>query len=231
MKTNGRFLNFSVLGICLLLTFASSCKKDDDNSNQVKDIDGNVYHTVTIGTQVWMVENLKTTRYNDNTSIPLITDSTVWFNLTTPGYCWYSNDAVTYKNLSGALYNWYSINTGKLAPIGWRIPTDDDWTVLTTFLGGDSVAGGKLKETGTKNWQNPNISASNETGFTAIPGGYRSADGYFSKNKEFGYWWSSSEIMHSEYIWTRGIYNDYSNVFRGDVSKKVGFSIRCVRNI
>ena len=108
----------------------------------VVDIDGNVYHTVTIGTQVWMVENLKTTKYNDGTAIPLVTDNTAWGALTTPGYCWYNNDSATYKNTYGALYNWYAVNTGKLAPTGWHVPTDSEWTVLTTYLGGQSVAGG-----------------------------------------------------------------------------------------
>ncbi len=222
-------MSFSLLVMYVLLTYTFSCKKDDDNNNQVKDIDGNVYHTVTIGTQVWMVENLKTTRYNDGTAIPLVTDSTEWVNLITPGFCWYNNDAA-FKNTYGALYNWFTVNTGKLAPTGWRIPTDADWTILTTFLGGDSLAGGKLKETGTANWQSPNISATNETGFTAIPGGYRGAHGQFEKNREFGYWWSSTE-KYSGYVWSRGIYNDYSDVFRGDVSKNDGFSVRCLRNI
>jgi len=170
-----------------------------------------------------------TTRYNDGTAIPLVTDSTEWVNLITPGFCWYNNDAA-FKNTYGALYNWFTVNTGKLAPTGWRIPTDADWTILTTFLGGDSLAGGKLKETGTANWQSPNISATNETGFTAIPGGYRGAHGQFEKNREFGYWWSSTE-KYSGYVWSRGIYNDYSDVFRGDVSKNDGFSVRCLRNI
>ena len=108
----------------------------------VVDIDGNVYHTVTIGTQVWMVENLKTTRYNDGTAIPLVTDGTAWAALTTPGYCWYNNDSATYKNTYGALYNWYAVNTGKLAPTGWHVPTDSEWTVLTTYLGGESLQAG-----------------------------------------------------------------------------------------
>ena len=133
------------------------------------DIDGNVYHTVTIGTQIWMVENLKTTRYNDGSPIPFVTDSSSWSNLTTPGYCWYNNDT-TNKNTYGALYNWFAVNTGKLAPTGWHVPTDDEWTTLTTYLGGESIAGGKLKETGTTHWRTPNAGATNEIGFTASSG-------------------------------------------------------------
>ena len=133
---------------------SSSCSKKSDSSNTptattVSDADGYVYHTVTIGAQVWMVENLKTTKYNDGTAIPLVTDSTAWAILTIPGYCWYNNDAVTYKATYGALYNWYAVNTGKLAPKGWHVPADAEWTKLITFLGGEDVAGGKMKSTGT----------------------------------------------------------------------------------
>ena len=118
----------------------------------VTDDDGNVYHSVTIGTQVWMVENLKTTKYNDGTSIPLVTDATDWHNLLTPGYCWNNNDEATYKATYGALYNWYTVNTGNLCPTGWHVPGDAEWTTLTTYLGGEDVAGGKLKEVGITHW-------------------------------------------------------------------------------
>jgi uncharacterized protein (TIGR02145 family) len=100
----------------------------------VTDKDGNVYHTVTIGTQTWMVENLKTTKYNDGTAIPFITDNSAWANLTTPGYCWYNNDSTTYKNMYGALYNWYAVSTGNLAPKGWHVATDAEWTTLQNYL-------------------------------------------------------------------------------------------------
>jgi len=124
---------------------SGSCKKKDNNNptpSTVTDIDGNVYHIVAIGTQVWMAENLKTTKYNDGTFIPLVTDSTAWGNLSTPGYCWYNNDAATYKNTYGALYNWFTVNTGKLSPKGWHIPSDTEWETLITYLGGESLAGG-----------------------------------------------------------------------------------------
>src|SRR5450759_4787246 len=114
----------------------------------VKDIDGNVYKTVTIGKQVWMVENLKTTKYNDGITIPLVIDNTAWTDLITPKYSWFNND-IANKEVYGALYNWYTVNTNKLCPKGWHIPTDEEWTTLTTYLGGEGVAGGKLKETGT----------------------------------------------------------------------------------
>jgi len=110
----------------------------------ITDIDGNYYTTVTIGTQVWMVENLKTTKYNDGTGIPLVTDNTVWCNLSTPGYCWYNNDETTYKNPYGALYNWHTVHTGKLCPSGWHVPTDSEWITLTSYFGGMNTAD-KLK--------------------------------------------------------------------------------------
>jgi len=142
-------------------------------SGQFSDIDGNVYNTITIGTQIWMKENLKTTKYNDGSSIPLVTDNTAWINLSTPGYCWYNNDAATYKSAYGAMYNWYTVNTGKICPPNWHVPTDTQWETLITYLGGKIIAGGKMKETGTAHWTSPNIGATNETGFTALPGGYR----------------------------------------------------------
>jgi len=195
----------------------------------VTDIDGNVYHTVTIGTQVWMVENLKTTKYNDGTAIPLVTDNTAWGNLTTPGYCWYNNDLATYGVTYGALYNWYTVNTGKLAPNGWHVATDAEWTTLTTFLGGESVAGGKLKETGTTHWSNPNTGATNETVFTALPGGYRNSYGPFANAGFFGAWWSSTEFDTGN-TWYRLMTSSNGSVGMYNLYKLSGFSVRCIRD-
>jgi len=193
------------------------------------DFDGNVYHTVTIGSQVWMVENLKTTRYNDGTSIQLVTDTAAWRQLaTSPGYCWYNNNVIIYGNTYGAMYNWYTVNTGKLAPTGWHVPTDAEWTILTVFLGGESVAGGKLKETGFAHWLNPNTEATNETGFTAMGGGWRDRyDGSSYKSlNEYGYWWSSTSGDG------RGREINYytGNVKRANYYANYGFSVRCVKN-
>ena len=198
------------------------------------DIDNNHYRIVQIGSQVWMAENLKTTKYNDGTAIPLVTDSTAWLNLTTPGYCWYNNDAATYKNTYGALYNWYVVNTGKLAPTGWHVPTDAEWTILTTYLGGDSIAGGKMKSTGTIEagtglWYSPNTGATNESGFTAVPAGFRDGNGTFSNIGGYGYWWSSSEDYTTN-AWLRYLTYDNSNVYRIDNYEYAGFSVRCVRD-
>jgi len=145
----------------------------------LKDIEGNVYPTVNIGTQVWMAENLKTTKYNDGMAMPLVSDNNAWEALKTPGYCWYNNDAAANKNRFGALYNWYTVNTKKLCPAGWHVPNDKEWTTLRTYLGGEEIAGGKLKETGTTHWTSPNTDATNQTEFTALPGGGRRSNGEF----------------------------------------------------
>ena len=194
----------------------------------VTDIDGNVYHTVTIGTQTWMVENLNSTHYNDGVSIPCIIDNSVWKKMSTPAYCWYNND-VSNKAIYGALYNWYAINTGKLAPKGWHVPTDAEWTTLTDYLGGESVAGGKLKEKGTSHWKSPNKDATNENGFSALPSGYRNYNGVFGNLGIDSGWWSSTvyDVVNS---WGRGLnYND-GNLGSDYGTKCYGFSVRCLKD-
>jgi uncharacterized protein (TIGR02145 family) len=193
----------------------------------VKDIDGNVYKTVTIGKQVWMAENLKTTKYNDNTSIPLVTENTAWESLTTPAYCWNKNDA-TNKNRYGALYNWYTVGKNKLCPRGWHVPTDAEWTTLTTYLGGESVAGGKLKETGITHWESPNTGATNESGFKALAGGDREF-GTFSYIGYSGYWWSATGTNATEARYRYMAYHG-SKVERNSIFKKMGYSVRCLRD-
>jgi uncharacterized protein (TIGR02145 family) len=198
-------------------------------NSQVNDIDGNVYKIVTIGKQKWMGENLKTTKFNDGTSIQLVTDNYVWGNLKTPGYSWYKNDAVTYKATYGALYNWHAVNTGKLCPLGWHVPSEADWTVLTNYLGDISLAGGKLKETGTKHWKSPNTGATNETGFTALPGGNRHVVQQFNYVGEFGAYWSGTTI-NANYSWFNVLSNDNSLIYRGKGRKKNGHSVRCLQD-
>jgi uncharacterized protein (TIGR02145 family) len=187
-----RIVLTAIIGVILMLT--NSCKKEENTPTPqtLTDIEGNVYHTVTIGTQVWMVENLKTTKYNDGTPIPQVTNDTAWGNLATPGYCWYKNDGLTYKNSYGALYNWYTINTGKLAPTGWHVPTYAEMTTLITYLGTDSIAGGKMKSTSIL-WMQPNIGADNRSGFSALPGGIRNTNGLFFFQTSGGYWWTVTE--------------------------------------
>jgi uncharacterized protein (TIGR02145 family) len=199
----------------------------------VTDIDGNQYHTVIIGTQVWMVENLKATRFNDGAFIPLVTDNTEWESLSTPGFCWYNNDAAAYKADYGAMYNWYALNAASsgghnLCPAGWHVPTDDEYVILTTYLGGEEVAGMKLKETGTDHWLAPNL-ATNENGFTALPGGRRYYDGKFEYIGTYSYLWNSTEI-DTIYASCRNMFNETTNIYRNrDYDKRYGFSVRCLK--
>ncbi len=194
----------------------------------VKDYDGNLYTTVEIGGQVWMAENLRTIHYNDGTAIPKETDNGAWNGLTTPAYCWYGNDSTGYAIPYGALYNWYAADTGIVCPAGWHVPTDTEWTTLTDYLGGESAAGGKLKESGTVHWEAPNTGATNISGFTALPGGGRYGGGF---NDDFtnGGWWSSTGY-DPEKAWSRYMYNSNSSVSRFSSDKPTGFSIRCVRD-
>ena len=198
----------------------------------VTDIDGNIYHTVTIGTQVWMVENLKTTKYNDGTLIPNITDNTTWYGrYSAAAYCWYNNDALTYKPAYGALYNWSAVNTGNLAPQGWHVPTDLEWSTLTSYLGGESIAGGKLKEIGKTNWVNFNIGATNETGFSGLPGGIRNGDGTFNSIGNGGLFWSSTQDAISGKIWYRELLGQNATVLRNSLDLRIfGLSVRCVKD-
>ncbi|MFT7308731.1 MAG: hypothetical protein ACI964_001314 [Spirosomataceae bacterium] len=204
----------------------------------VKDIDNNRYDIITIGTQTWMAENLKTTRYNDGTVILLVTDGTAWETAgrnTFPGYCWYnapneSTNLIAY----GALYNWYAINpltngNKNVCPVGWRVPTDGEWTTLTTFLGGIAVAGGKMKEAGLAYWETPNGRATNESGFSGLPGGGRNGYGTFLSIGGNGYWWSSTGVDTAS-AWFRSLGNNNGSVYRSGSSKGSGFSVRCLRD-
>ena len=197
----------------------------------VTDIDGNVYNTVIIGTQVWMVENLKTTKYRNGDPIQYISDSTQWniyFN--TGAYCTYRNDN-SYANIYGHLYNWYAVNDNRnIAPSGWHIPSNDEWTTLTTFLGGISVAGSKLKEAGTVHWASPNTGATNETGFAALPGVYRNGyDGMYNWISDLLYLWSSDKISSSTAYCQVMEYN-YAESSYGFFEKIFGFSVRCLKD-
>ncbi|MEI7423562.1 MAG: PEGA domain-containing protein [Prolixibacteraceae bacterium] len=195
--------------------------------NTVKDIDGNVYQTVTIGNQIWMSENLKTTKFKDGTAIRLVSDNIEWGSLTKPAYCWYKNDT-TYKKNYGALYNWYVIKSEKICPNGWHVPTDAEWFNLPTVLGGS--AGGKLKETGTEHWNNPNRGATNETGFNALPGGYRHDEGVYYNMVFDGFWWSSTETSN-DYAWGRGLSHIDPYLYNGNYFKRNGFSVRCLKDM
>ena len=232
MKTKMLIYPFLLSGVFLFII--SGCKKKEDSSNPtpapetVTDIDGNVYHTVTIGTQVWMVENLRTTRYNDGTLVPLVTEQGWWRYFTTPGYCFYNNDEAAYKDTYGALYNGYAVQTGKLAPKGWHIPNDEEWTTLITYLGGADVAGGKMKEAGSNHWGEPNTGATNSSGFSALPGGVRSGqDGSFYARCVGGYWWSSTGL-DNDYLRDISLMYTSAKVVRLESDKWNGQSVRCI---
>jgi uncharacterized protein (TIGR02145 family) len=202
----------------------------------LSDIDNNTYNTVQIGSQCWMSENLKTSRYRNGVSIPIVTDNTAWGNLTTGGRSWYNNDSTTYENPYGNLYNWYAVadNSG-LCPNGWHVPTDAEWTTLTTtFLGGESVAGGKMKSSGTTYWFSPNNGADNSSGFSALPGGYRNNDGSFNNIRIDAIVWSATEFDHN-HAWDRNLNYNNSTVVRGylvsnNFRKRSGASVRCLKD-
>jgi uncharacterized protein (TIGR02145 family) len=190
------------------------------------DADGNNYTTITIGTQTWMAENLRTSKYNNGTSIPNVTDNTAWEGLTTGACCNYSNLLINGTKY-GHLYNGYAvIDNRKIAPIGWHIPSDSEWTTLTTFLGGESVAGSKMKETGSSNWGYFNTSATNESGFTALPSGQRS---YWSTFYDGSSNWWSSTLWYTDNAWSREC-SSGNDVYRSHDSNNSGLSVRCVRD-
>jgi len=202
--------------------------------NTVTDFDGNVYNIVQIGNQEWFGQNLKVTHFNDGSEIAIETGNDSWSNLSTPAYCWYNNDLAN-KNPYGALYNWFTLNEagngGKnVCPEGWHVPSDDEWETLVTYLGGQYGAGGKLKETGTAHWNSPNTGATNESGFTALPGGYRAGtDGAFVAMNEKAYWWSDTE-NYSSSGWYRNINNNSAQVYRHHLGKDFGYSVRCLKD-
>jgi len=193
------------------------------------DIDGNVYNTVIIGTQEWTVENFRCTKLNDGTEIPDVTGNSEWAALSTPGRCWYNNDYATYWAVYGALYNWHTVNTGKLAIDGWHIPSHQELLDLADFFGGISVGGGPLKETGTTHWLYPNSGATNSSGFTALPGGGRSVAGAFSNITKRCLLWTQTEYDASSSYYHYLRYNG-EDVDSDDDPKTCGYSIRLVRD-
>jgi uncharacterized protein (TIGR02145 family) len=207
-------------------------QKSFQTSNEIiTDIDGNIYHSVTIGTQVWMVENLKTTKYRNRDPIPNVTDGISWGTVTTGAYCWYNNDEPAYKNIQGALYNWHAVNTGNLCPTGWNVPTNVEWTTLTDYLGGLDIAGSMLKQTGTTGWAEPNGGATNETGFTAVGGGSRNnTTGAFAQVWTNGYWWSATESTTTHSL-RRGMASPNGAVSVNDHPKNYGLSVRCIKDL
>jgi len=204
--------------------------------------DGVTYNTVQIGNQCWFKENLRTTKYNDGTSITKITNNSTWASTTSGAYCCYSNDTSNCTTY-GALYNWYAVNTGKLCPSGWHVPSDAEWTTLTDYLsanstywcGSDSSYIAKSLASTTWNLSTTtcavgnNLSANNSTGFSALPGGYRNYSGSFRNFGGNGCWWSSTANGGS-YAWTRTLDYNSAKVLRSYDNRRYGFSVRCLRD-
>ena len=196
----------------------------------VTDIDGNVYTTVTIGSQVWMVENLKTTHYRDGSDISYVSDDTLWSALTAGAYCWCNDDSADYKDTYGALYNFYAVSdTCGLCPEGWHVPTESEWLALVAYLGGKDAAGGKIKEAGTTHWSVPNIGATNESGFLGLPGGGRGQISGCGEVGNYATWWSST-VYDSIYAWHWGLYHGNASVRFNPGHKASGFSVRCIKD-
>ena len=199
------------------------------STTTVTDIDGNVYNTVTIGTQTWMKENLKVTKYRNGDTIGTTAPTTKDISgETSPKYQWAYNGDESNVSTYGRLYTWYAATDSRgLCPTGWHLPTDAEWTTLITYLGGDSVAGGKMKEAGTTHWNSPNTSADNSSGFTALPGGYRYDGGTFHNIGYHGKWWSATEYDVA-YVWDCSLFSDYGFASSCCGSKDYSFSVRCV---
>jgi uncharacterized protein (TIGR02145 family) len=190
----------------------------------VSDIDANNYKTIQIGTQTWMAENLKTTKFNDGTPIPNVTADTIWAHLSTSAYCWSYNNETIFKDMYGAIYNYYAVETGKLCPTGWHVSSASEWDTLSDYLGGREISGGKLKESGTTHWRSPNTGADNVSGFTALPGGERDANGYFWGQAYHGRWWCSDNWSMNWLQYSTGTLDGMSCM------SVCGFTVRCVKD-
>ena len=247
----------------LIVTFLLSCKKEDTTTTTtttpnttttktidtiqtsivkygagVKDIDGNKYKTVIIGKQEWMGENLKVSKNNDGTDIPNISDYSKWGYNTTGAWCHYNNDA-SFNEKYGKFYNKYALSeisngNKNVCPSGWHVPTEGEWTILTEFLGGSSIAGGKMKEVGTNSWKSPNNDASNTSLFSALPGGRRDFTGNYYLINYNGVWWTSSEQSNSQ-AWAITLYSyngkaSIGKTSNGEYNKVDGMSIRCIKD-
>jgi uncharacterized protein (TIGR02145 family) len=229
-----------VIWFFLLAFYLTQCENDSfpikreiDYTGQrgtISDINSNLYKTVGIGTQLWMAQNLRTSRLNDGKKINCVSDNTQWKSLTQPGYSWYNNDSISNERY-GVLYNFFTVETGVLCPTGWHVPSRKDWTILINFLGGEDVAAEKMKAYYSRFWYAPANTFSNPPGFSAIPGGFRSSISkrQFTSIDTAGYWWNSNSDRDSGYYsiilksLSTAIHSSY-------LSKQDGLSIRCIKD-
>jgi len=246
MKTKSLFRIYSQFSVTIILIVFCSCNTNDPISYAtVKDFDGNEYHTVKLGTQTWMVENLKSTKYNDGTAIPVISDNTAWLKLSTGACCIYNNDDANDAKY-GKLYNWYAVNTGKLAPIGWHVPTDTEWTTLENYISANvgtssSVAKALAAKT---DWSTTtkygaigtDLSKNNYSGFSALPGGWRNYDYtdsfVFVDKGDYGYWWSSTSYIQFPNVsgyWSLS-YGSSGGFYSDGQPNRMGLSVRCIKD-
>lgn len=227
-------MKYSILFIFVIMTFNLNAQLfggmaiAQSSNGYVYDIDGNAYEEVEIGTQIWLKPNLKTTKYNDGTTIPNVTDGATWSNLSTGAWAYYNNDA-SYNADYGKLYNWYAVEGDSLCPTGWHVPTYAEWTVLTDYLGGDNVADDKLKEVGTVHWSGTNTNATDEVGFTALPGGTRQFDGSFYGIRDNGHWWTATSY-NSNVSWFLYMVYYFGSIEKSTTSKVLGKSVRCLKD-
>jgi uncharacterized protein (TIGR02145 family) len=249
MNSSKTYFVIFCLAMAMIFTSCGKSENDDPGSNTsyngkttavfnptltygtLTDIDGNEYKTIQIGTQTWMAENLRTTKYNDGTAITYITDSIDWIKVNPGGYCasFHTTDPV-YIATYGMLYNWFAVNTGKLAPKGWHVPTVEEWQTLKTYLGGENIAGGKMKETGMTHWETYNTGADNSSGFTALPSKRR--DGYsgtFRTQFHDGFFWASNEASLIRAFQCNVGY-DSNLAYTGDATKNAGLTVRCIKD-
>jgi uncharacterized protein (TIGR02145 family) len=220
----------ALLLLAFTLVLIVSCKKvKEEIKVDITDEDGNIYSSVIIGHQEWMRENLKVTKFNDGTEITNITNQGSWSSANGAGYCWYDNNEADNKTLYGALYNLRAVQTGKLCPAGWHVPTIAEWNVLSTYLGGDEVSGSALKEYGITHWISHNDDATNISGFTGLPGGTRDIVGNFGFKGLSGSWWSST-VYSNDYAGIFGLENTSTYIFKNNIYRNIGVSVRCLKD-
>jgi len=243
MKKKAYYLFCSVLLTGLFLLSTTSCNKNDEKINPkptpetpnpepttVKDIDGNVYNIVKIGDQVWMAENLKVSHYRNGDKIK-DESGKVWNVLTSGSCCEYNNSQTNLKTY-GMIYNWYAlVDSRNIAPVGWHVPSKAEWEKLIAYLGGATYAGQKMKETGTTHWSSPNQFATNESGFTGLPGGYRASCCGFFRKDNFCMWWSTTVNSQYNYnVCTISLRSESPFATINDENKKCGLYVRCIKD-